>query len=182
MSLARLAPVLVLAALAASTVVGCNDPQEHAELDGTMKSDGYALFAVDNNRQQRDDVTLRVKNADPGATYVLIYSDQAPASAGWFALDLGSVSRCGGDLGPHCSIPGGFGYLVDYAKVAEGETEVVLRDDRCGCDASNISKDWTGHWAVMRIERTDKPNDVKLDVWAKELSSYATKPDIEQLM
>lgn len=183
--LARLVPgatLLCLTALAASSLVGCADKEEHAQLDATMTSDGYALFAVDNDRQQRNDVTFRVKDAEPGATYALLYSPDAPTSAGWFQLDVSSRSRCGGDLGPHCEIQGGFGYLVDFVKVPEGATEIVLRDDRCGCDAKNDSKSWTGHWAVMRIERTNKPNQMTVDVWAKTLQSIATEPDITQLL
>lgn len=182
MSLTRSAALAAVLAVSASTLVGCGDNEEHAQLDATMRSDGYALFAVDNNRQQRNDVSIRVKDADPGATYALLYSPEPPTSAGWFQLDVDSRSRCGGDLGPHCEIQGGFGYLVDWVKVPEGTTEITLRDDRCGCDASHESKSWTGHWAVMRIERTNKPNQMTVDVWAKTLKNISSEPDITQLL
>src|SRR5690349_13765754 len=104
----RLAPIAALA-LVALTVPGCDDDQEHSQLDATMKSDGYALFAVDNNRQQRNDVSIKIKDAEPNATYALIYSPDAPTSSGWFQLDVNSRSRCGGDLGPHCELPSGAG-------------------------------------------------------------------------
>lgn len=181
----RLTPAVTLAALAlaaASTLVGCVDKEEHAQLDATMKSDGYALFAVDNTRQQRNDVSIKVKDAEPGATYALLYSPEPPTSAGWFQLDVTSRSRCGGDLGPHCEIQGGFGYLVDFVKVPEGSSEITLRDARCGCDAKNDSKSWTGHWAVMRIERTNKPNQMTVDVWAKAIKDFSNEPDITQLL
>lgn len=181
MSLARLHLASIVAVLAASAV-GCEPDEEHSSLDATMKSDGYALFAVDNNRQQRNDVTVKVKDAEPNATYALIYSPNAPTSSGWFQLDVNAKSRCGGDVGPHCDIGSGFGYLVDWIKVPEGKTEVTLRDDRCGCDARNDSKAWTGHWAVMRIERTNTEDQLQVDVWTKPIESIATEPEITQLL
>lgn len=181
-----LAPISVvaLAAFLGLSAGGCDEDQEHAQLDATMKSDGYALFSVDNNRQQRNDVTFKVKDAEPNATYALLYSPEAPTSAGWFQLDVSSRSRCGGDLGPHCEIPGGAGYLVDWIKTGDGTatTEITLRDDRCGCDARNDSKAWTGHWAVMRVERTNKENQMTVDVWTKAINSIATEPEISQLL
>lgn len=172
----------LLGLFALSSLAGCADKEEHAQLDATMKEDGYALFAVDNGRQQRNDVTVRIKDAEPGSTYVLIYSPDPPTSAGWFAFDPTTRSRCGGDLGPHCEITGGFGYLVDVLTVREGESEVILRDDRCGCDAEHDTRSWTGHWAVMRVERTSRPNQMTVDVWAKALESFSSKPDITQLL
>lgn len=172
---------LVFPALAFA-LAGCSDPTEHSQLDATMKSDGYALFAVDNDRQQRNDVQVFVQDAEPGATYALLYSPDAPASAGWFLLDPSAHSRCGGDLGPHCRLEGGFGYLVDLVTVPEGATEIVLRDDRCGCDSKSETRDWTGHWAVMRLERTDEENQLVVHVWAKTLRNIATEPSITQLL
>lgn len=171
-----------IVALLAATAVGCERDEEHAQLDATMKSDGYALFSVDNNRQQRNDVTIKIKDAEPGSTYALLYSPDAPTSAGWFALDVNAKSRCGGDLGPHCDIGRGHGYLVDWIKVAEGTTEITLRDDRCGCDARNDSKSWTGHWAVIRVERTNTEDQLQVDVWTKPLEIIATEPEISQLL
>lgn len=159
---------------------GCVKDDEHKSIDGTMKSDGYALFAVDNDRQQRNDVTVVVKNVDPGATYVLIYSDKAPKNVGWFQFDPNTKSRCGGDTGPHCEIPD-YGYMVDYVKVPEGATEVQLRDDRCGCDADHHSEGWVGRWAVMRVERTNRENQVTFDVWARKVKDFAQEPNVEQL-
>jgi hypothetical protein len=66
--------------------------------------------------------------------------------------------------------------------VSGGKTEITLRDDRCGggC-AVDGDKDWTGHWAVMRIERTNRPSAVRFDVWARALEDHAEKPDVLQL-
>jgi hypothetical protein len=171
------------AAVATATfgALGCSNAEEHAQIDATMNTDGYALFAVENQRQQRNDVTLTVKNPDPNSTYVLIYASDAPKSSGWFKLDTNRVERCGGDLGPHCDIGDGFGYLVDVHTVKEGETSFALRDDRCGCDSKNAAHNWTGYWAVMRVERTGKTNPVTVDVWAKQIRDYAHEPDIKQL-
>ena len=179
-----LTPVLVLAALSAFGAVGCEDDQEHAQLDATMKADGYALFAVDNDRQQRNDVYVKIKDAEPGQTYALIYSGEAPKSSGWFQLDVNGRQRCGGDTGPHCEIPGGHGYLVDFVTVAQDAPrgEITLRDDRCGC-GSNHSQHWTGHWAVLRVKRTNLENQLTVDVWAKrEQKTIVTEPEITQLL
>jgi hypothetical protein len=167
-------------ALGLSSLVGCFDDEERASVDGIIHEDGYALFSVDNDRQQRNDVTVTVRDADPNTTYVLLYSGSAPRNAGWFLFDPATKSRCGGDTGPHCEVAG-FGYMVDVAKVAEGSSEVVLRDERCGCDADHDGRQWTGHWAVMRIERTQRTNRVTFDVHALKVKDYAVEPDIEQL-
>jgi hypothetical protein len=184
MSLARLnvASMIATVALLAATAVGCKADEEHTQFDATMKSDGYALFSVDNNRQQRNDVTIKIKDAEPNATYALIFSNDAPTSSGWFALDVNAKSRCGGDLGPHCDLGSGQGYLVDWIKVPEGATEITLRDDRCGCDARNDSKAWTGHWAVLRVERTNTEDQLQVDVWAKPIETIATEPEVSQLL
>lgn len=167
--------------LSSVAAAGCLEDEETTQVDGTMKADGYALFAVENDRQQRNDVTVTVHDADPGATYVLLYSDDAPKSVGWFLFDPNTRSRCGGDVGPHCEVAGGFGYMVDVVKVPEGATEVSLRDQRCGCDADNYRSGWTGHWAVMRIERTDRTNRITFDVHALKVKDYAIEPQIDQL-
>ncbi len=163
----------------ASARGGCKE-QEDERLDVTMRSDGYALFAVDNERQQQNDVAITVRDVDPGATYVLLYSRKAPQNVGWFAFDPTTRERCGGDTGSHCSIDG-YGYMVDAVTAAGGASEITLRDQRCGCDGDNDSKDWTGHWAVMRVERTGRTNRVAIDVHAKEISGYASDPKIAQL-
>ncbi len=172
--------VAILVATTSLGAVGCVNDEESASVDGTMKSDGYALFSVENSRQQRNDVTVTIKDADPGASYVLLYSDKAPKNVGWFLFDPSTKSRCGGDTGPHCEVAG-FGYMVDVAKAAEGVTEVTLRDGRCGCDADRHHSSWTGHWAVMRIERTDRTNKIRFEVQALKVKDYATEPEIEQL-
>ncbi|MBX3215581.1 MAG: hypothetical protein KF850_26315 [Labilithrix sp.] len=159
---------------------GCDADEESVTTEGTMRSDGYALFAVDNKRQQRNDVTVTVGDADPGATYVLLYSERAPRNVGWFRFDPGSRSRCGGSTGPHCEVPA-FGHMVDVVTVPEGASEVVLRDERCGCDADNDDASWTGHWAVMRIERTDRTNTLRFDVRALKVRGYASEPKVDQL-
>lgn len=171
----RLLPCLVLVTLAA----GCQEPFEERSIDGTLGVDGYALFAVENDRQQRNDVAVTVSDADPGATYVLLYSERAPRNVGWFLFDPRSVERCGGDTGRHCEVPG-YGYMVDALTVPEGATEITLRDERCGCDADRNSG-WTGHWAVMRVERSRRVNPVHIDVRTIKIRGYATEPDVEQL-
>jgi hypothetical protein len=170
---------LLVSSLAVA-VVGCVEDTESASVSGTINSDGYALFSVDNDRQQRNDITVTVRDADPAATYVLIYSAAAPKNVGWFLFDPASKSRCGGETGAHCEIPG-FGYMVDSITVPEGATEVTLRDDRCGCDADHYKSGWTGHWAVMRIERTNRENKVTFDVQALKVKDYAIEPQIEKL-
>jgi hypothetical protein len=179
MHASKISFALLVSALLVSTT-GCTEDVEHAGVDGTMKSDGYALFSVDNERQQRNDVSITVRDVDPGATYVLIYTSKAPPNVGWFQFDPASKSRCGGDVGDHCAIPG-YGYLVDVVTVPEGAREITLRDDQCGCDADHYDKDWTGHWAVMRIERPNKTSPIRVDVWAKAVKSHAEKPDLAQL-
>lgn len=164
--------------LTAAGAAGCDDTSTK-KVDVTMKADGYALFAVDNDRQQRDDVTVTVREADPGATYVLLYSPEAPTEVGWFQFDPSSKSRCGGDTGPHCEATKS-AYMVDFIKVPEGATEVTLRDERCGCDA-NKSDGWIGHWAVMRIERTTRTNKITFDVKAIKVKDFASEPEIKQL-
>lgn len=170
--------ILVLATFV--SLAACNDEEESASLHGTLRSDGYALFSVENGRQQRNDVTVAVKDADPGATYVLLFSPNAPKNVGWFQFDPTSKSRCGGSTGPHCEVSG-YGYVVDVMTVTEGASEVILRDDRCGCDADNQSKRWTGHWAVMRVERTDRPNGLFFHVAATKVKSHVDEPKVEQL-
>ena len=154
--------------------------EESASITATMKSDGYALFSVDNDRQQRNDVTVTVKDVDPGSTYVLLYATSAPKNVGWFLFDPSTKSRCGGDVGPHCEVPG-FGYMVDTVRVPDGATEITMRDDRCGCDADESHEGWTGHWAVMRVERTNRENTVTLDVRAHKVKDFADEPKILQL-
>ena len=180
MSLPRFLSVLFLGSMAAFTAVGCVNKEELTTGDFTLKSDGYALFAVTNEQQQRNDFIAKVKNPEPGQTYVLFYSPDPPGSAGWFAFDPNSKERCGGDLAEHCKV-GDFGYLVDFKKAPEGAAEVVLRDDRCGCDANNENKRWTGHWAVMRLERTNKELPITVDVWAKAIKDFANDVSIDQL-
>lgn len=181
MSLPRLS-LISSVALLAFAAAGCDIDEEHKSLDATMKADGYALFAVENNRQQRNDVSIKVKDAEPNATYALIYSESAPVSSGWFQLDLNGKVRCGTVIGSHCEIPAGHGYLVDWVKVPEGASEIVLRDERCGCDEKNEDKAWTGHWAVLRVERTNTEDQLTVDVNVKAVKSIATEPDIHQLL
>ncbi|MBX3264500.1 MAG: hypothetical protein KIS78_24965 [Labilithrix sp.] len=174
----------VLRALAASLVTlaaaGCTSDEESATTEGTMRSDGYALFAVENERQQRNDVTVTVREADPGATYVLLYSERPPRNVGWFLFDPSTKSRCGGSTGPHCEVPG-FGHMVDVVTVPEGASEVVLRDERCGCNADSDESSWTGHWAILRVERTDRTNALTFDVRALKVRGYASEPKVDQL-
>jgi hypothetical protein len=177
----RFAPLpSILLVMLGLTAVGCVEDEENAKVDGTIKADGYALFAVDNDRQQRNDVTVTVRDADPGSTYVLLYSEGAPKSVGWFLFDPTTRSRCGGETGPHCEVPE-FGHMVDFVTVPEGETEVTLRDERCGCDADSSAESWTGHWAVMRVERTNRTNQFSFDVKALKVKDFVAVPEIKQL-
>lgn len=171
----------VLALSLVSLTVACDEEKDEKSRDGTMKSDGYALFSVDNPRQQRDDVTVIVSDVDPGATYVLIYSAGAPKNTGWFLFDPDSRDRCGGDTGPHCEIPDSYGHMVDKVTVPAGATSITLRDQRCGCDANRSNDDWTGHWAVMRVERTNRENKINFFVRAGKIDLFTDTPEISQL-
>lgn len=170
----------LLVATSAWTATGCTVSEEYTQLHGTIGVDGYALFAVENDRQQRNLVTVTVSNADPEATYVLFYSPVAPRNVGWFLFDPSSVSRCGGTLGSHCNVDG-FGYMVDVVDVPNGATEVTLRDDQCGCDGNRPDRDWTGHWAVMRVGRTHRTNAVTIEVVSHKVKDFASEPKIRQL-
>ena len=171
------AAIVAIASLAA---VGCVDDEEDAKVDGTMSADGYALFAVENDRQQLDDVTVTIRDVEPGATYVLLYSGRAPKNVGWFLFDPSTKSRCGGSTGPHCEVRD-YGYMVDVIEVPEGATEVELRDERCGCDADRADRSWTAHWAVMRVERSDRASAITFGVRAHKVKGFALEPRIEQL-
>lgn len=177
-----LGPLLVIAALGAS-VLGCEQEEQSSSLSATLKTDGYALFAVDNERQQRNDVGITVEQLAPGSTYVMLYSEGAPANVGWFLFDPSTTARCGGDPGPHCEVPG-YGYLVDVATVPDGASSVTLRDARCGCDAKHDRNAWTGHWAVMRVDRPtreSRPQPLTVGVRAIRLRDFAREPEIRQL-
>lgn len=123
-------------ALGLVALTACTSDTEEAQASGELRYDGYALFAVENDRQQQNTVTVRVEDAEPLATYVLLYADFIPRSTGWFQLDPKTLDRCGGSLGPHCGIPD-VGYLVDVATVPAGASSITLRDGRCGCDADH---------------------------------------------
>jgi hypothetical protein len=175
----RSAALALLLSVSSLAVVGCEN-EESVTVDGILSADGYALFAVDNDRQQRNDVSVTIREADPGATYVLLYSAGAPKNSGWFQFDPSTKTRCGGDTGPHCETPG-FGYMVDVVTVPEGATEITLRDDRCGCNGDSPSESWTGHWAVMRIEHTNRTNKVAFDVHVVKVKDFTTEPQVQQL-
>ncbi|MBX3231496.1 MAG: hypothetical protein KIT84_24295 [Labilithrix sp.] len=179
MSFRRFTAALATVSLAALSVA-CDDEDNRVSVDGTLKADGYALFAVDNDRQQRADVVVTVREADPDATYVLLYSASAPRNVGWFLFDPSTKSRCGGDVGSHCEVDG-YGYMVDYVKVPAGATDITLRDQRCGCDGNDKHREWTGHWAVMRIERTERENKVSFEVTPKKIDTFTDEPTISQL-
>jgi hypothetical protein len=174
---------LVFVAIVLGSLAACTHDEEHASLDAKLGTDGYALFQVDNERQQRDDVVVTVREVEPGASYVLLYSEGAPSNVGWFLFDPASKSRCGGDPGAHCEVPG-YGYMVDVATAPHGADSVTLRDGRCGCDAKDYESSWTGHWAVMRVDRpsvSSRTLPVTVEVVAKELRDYAREPTIHQL-
>lgn len=170
----RALAIVGLSALA----VACDEADNIGSLDGTLHSDGYALFSVDNTRQQRNDVVVTVRGVTPGQSYVLLYSPDAPRNAGWFLFDPSTRSRCGGEIGAHCKVDG-YGYMVDTIKATS--TEIVLRDERCGCDADNDDHDWTGHWAVMRVERTTAESPIHFEVAPHKVKSFTVEPDISQL-
>ncbi len=163
--------------------LGCHGDDEVGSIDGTLHADGYALFSVDNERQQRNDVVITVRNVRPGETYVLFYSKDAPKTVGWFAFDPNTTSRCGGDVGDHCRV-GDYGWLVDTVRVPDNATFITFRDQRCGCNADRDGEDWTGHWAVMRIERgaaTTPESPIHFEVSARKVESFTVEPDITQL-
>ena len=177
--ISSLAAIVLVSALA----LACDDKDNIGSIDGSLKADGYALFAVDNTRQQRDNVVVTVRNVTPGNSYVLFYSKEAPKNAGWFLFDPSTRSRCGGSVGDHCKVDG-YGWMVDTVKVPEGATEIVLRDEQCGCDADRDDDDWTGHWAVMRIERgttTTPESPIHFEVQPHKVEAFTVEPDITQL-
>ena len=178
--LLRCLPSVAILAISASA---CDGDDNIGSIDGTLHSDGYALFSVDNDRQQRNDVVVTVRNVRPGENYVLLYSRDAPKAVGWFQFDPGSVSRCGGDVGDHCKV-GDYGWMVDSVRVPDNATEFVFRDERCGCDGDHDSEDWTGHWAIMRIEPatvTSPESPIHFEVNARKIQSFTVEPDITQL-
>ena len=62
------------------------------------------------------------------------------------------------------------------------DVTAVLRDERCGCGDDN-DRDWTGHWAVMRIDRTPEHADtISFHVDAlKNDGDWTSTPDISRL-
>jgi hypothetical protein len=177
MSLRRFLPAFVVLSL------GCHTDDDVGSIDGALHADGYALFSVDNDRQQRNDVVITVRNVRPGETYVLLYSKAAPKAVGWFAFDPATTSRCGGDEGDHCRV-GDYGWLIDTVRVPAGANDITFRDQRCGCNADRESEDWTGHWAVMRIERgtlTTPESPIHFEASARKVEGFTVEPDITQL-
>ena len=166
MSTLRFASLLLLLA----TAVGCADP-DFVRVDATMKSDGYALFSVDSDRE-RHDVAVTIRDPDPNATYVLIHSEREPTNVGWFRLEapvspwacrtvLGP-DRCIDDIG---AVPGreliGYGVVIESVKVPAKGASVTLRGQSTHCTAECNGK---SYWAVMRVERTDRSTPIQLDV------------------
>ena len=174
--------LILLFGFCAASSVGCT-AEERASLDATMSSDGYALFSVENDTEQDNRVSVVVKDADPGATYVLIYAGDAPVNTGWFLFDPGATSPCtGSSLEKRCDIPG-YGYLVDVVKAPPDGSEITLSDrNRCHeCSWDRDQSNWTGHWAVMRVERTERSHRLSFAVVAKHDDSFAHEPEIRQL-
>lgn len=166
-------------------LAACMHATEFTHYDGTIREDGYALFEVKNDRAQNDDVVVHVGDVTPGTTYVLLYSDGAPTSSGWFQLDPKTHERCGGSPGPHCDVGDGFGYMVDVVTVPDGATEVVLRHGVCGCGGDRDDRrhrEWSAYYAVMRVERTGDAQFVKVEVTAHEIDGgFAETPEVHQL-
>jgi hypothetical protein len=184
MDLRRIAPSFLAFAPLALSGAGCMHETEFTHFDGEIRQDGYALFEIKNDRAQHDDVVVHVGGVDPGTRYVLLYSDRAPASSGWFQLDPSTRSRCGGSPGPHCDVGDGFGFMVDVVTVPEGKSDVVLRHGVCSCDGDpdeRRNREWSAYYAVMRVERTGKTQFVKVEVTAREVDGYAETPTIHQL-
>lgn len=182
MFLRRFLGIAAIACVSA-LAVACDDDDNIEAIDGTLRADGYALFSVDNSRQQRNSVTATVGNVTPGQTYVLLYSREAPKNVGWFLFDPSTRSRCGGSVGDHCKV-NGYGWMVDTVTVPDAATEIVLRDEQCGCDADRDDDDWTGHWAVMRIERGDSTtpeSPIHFEVRPRKVEAFTVEPDITQL-
>ncbi|MBX3192099.1 MAG: hypothetical protein KF819_34230 [Labilithrix sp.] len=167
----------------ALALVGCQPDTEHASMEATMRADGYALFRVGNDRQQRNEIEIRLREVEPGTTFVLLYSGApgGPRSSGWFLFDPKSVERCGGSIGAHCEVPDGFGHMVDVVTVPENASEIVLRTGLCGCDADRASKDWSAYLAVMRVERTGRTVPLSISVTANKIETRADEPEISQI-
>lgn len=140
---------------------GCEVDHERSDFDTTMNADGYALVEVENEDARENDVTITVRDADPGATYALLYSHESPRFVGWFQLDPASP-KCGSELRERCEVQG-YGHVVDLRRVLPGTTEVALR----GRSEHDDSETWRSYWAVLRIEPTNRPNTVHVTVVAK---------------
>lgn len=164
----------------AAALVGCSG-FDSARLDTSLSRDGYALVRIDNDRQQQLDVLFEVNDATPGATYALIYSEDAPLNVGWFELSP-TLQPCGGAPSSRCEIPG-YGYLVDLKTVVGGANGVELGDAVCGCDADHSSHDWHAHYAVMRVATPDAAGAYPLlvDAHASRVRDYAVAPEIRHL-
>lgn len=168
------------------TLAGCAAHERDAltRVDATLGADGYALFEVDSRDPQSTEMIVRVRDAEPGTTYALVFAAEAPASAGWFELDLTgphATLPCAGDvLGPACELPQGFGWLVDVGEAPPDGGTVVLRSERHEGEKEHDAQ--TTHWAVLRVERTGKQNRLLLDVWGKEgRSGRANEPTVRQI-
>jgi hypothetical protein len=153
-------------------------------VDATMGSDGYALFEVSNRDPQGTEMIVHVRDAEPNATYALVFAADAPASAGWFELDLVGPRAplpCAGDvLAPACRLPRGFGWLVDVARAPAAGGTVVLHSERREDETEHDGM--KGHWAVLRVERTGKQGCLSLEVWGKEgRTGRANEPAVRQL-
>lgn len=176
MLLSRVLPVAGLLLLAA-----CGGTDQKT-VTRPMNADGYSLFEVQNDNQQRNAVTVTLENLTPNTSYVLLYTQNQPDNAGWFAIDPDTLKACS-TSNVQCSIPG-YGDLVDVATVAPNTNTLTLHDDRCGCggDDDDSEDDWTGHWAVMRVEQAPSPATIRFHVEAVSVhDNWTTTPDITQL-
>lgn len=167
----RFAALLALTALAA----GCSQTSDRT-INTTIHSD-YALFQVENDQAQRNDVAVTLNDVEPGSQYVLFFAPDAPHDTGWFQFDPSQLQTCGSMIGPHCEAPG-YGYMVDVLTAQPGQTSLTLRDERSSHDIYDDDPSWdawggdpnddawTGRWAVMRIVRTDADAPVTFHVQA----------------
>ncbi len=141
-------------------LTGCGESTGPNRIVTTLGPDGYALFRVDGAGAERVAVIVEMRDAPPG-TYVLLHSESAPQSTGWFSLDTSALTPCreyGADAAEHaeldCLVADGRGELVDMIAIADdkillppvdggapahGSRTTLMRHEMCACEGCQCS-------------------------------------------